>query len=256
MNRTLKKEVKWIFALCAATFSLLTVGCGKDSATMRTEEKPVASDTQKDRENYEAVLKQDVTVNGSKKVLEIVQNEKDVSDVVITVDGEEAELSRVSIGAGYVHAEGKAADVTGDGEEEIILLLGGGASGLPLEMQVLEQTDQGWKEIVFPDALWESDNRIVALDKHKNSLDIRVDATNSSKTLKLTKKQRGADAEIKYQICKLEGNQLFVQYDVYLEGNPEPAAAVLQEVVYDEKSGQFQYGKTKIDQTGSDLTKE
>lgn len=247
-ERGIKKDMKRMLAISAVVFlSLSTAGCGKESAEKSQGSKAQAVGVSESKKSYEVVFKKAITVDGDRKKLKIAQNTENVSDLVMKVDGEEVKLKRVSIGAGYVHAEGKAADVTGDGKEEMILLLHGGASGASLEIQVLGQTDKGWEEIALPDELWEDDNKVVVLDQQAKSLDIRVDATNTSKTIKLSPKQEGADAEIRYRGCKLKGNQIVIQNDVVLDGRPNPVATVSQEVVYDKESGKFQYGKTQID---------
>ncbi len=51
---------------------------------------------------------------------------------------------------GYAHSQANVSDLTGDGKEEIILVISGGASGAVQAVQVFEEIDGMWKEIVIP----------------------------------------------------------------------------------------------------------
>lgn len=258
MKTIFGKCVKMLMVMTLlAGISLQITGCGSDSGQVQNNKKKTAVSAEPEKtavsekatatpvpDRYEMIFKKNVKWEGISQKIEILQNPEDVRDLVIKIEDQEVALERISIDAGYAHTEVKMADLTGDRKKEIILLLHGGASATPLEMQVLEQRKDGWKEIALPEELWNEE--FVTLSQKKNMCAVSVKATGSRKKITLTEKQSDSTVELSYRICKLKGNRISVVYQIKTDSEPENLGEVIQELKYDKASRSFRCGKTKF----------
>jgi len=194
-------------------------------------------------EKYEETFAKAIQIDGKKEKVQVLQNSEDVTDMKIMVGDSEAEMERISIGAGYSMAQVKTHDYTGDGREEIILKLRGGASGTYQEIQVLTRDNGQWRELPFPAELWEDD--FVSFEKGEKKVKVMAAAAKAEEMV-----AGAADQEwgVRYRQCKIsKTHEISVVYEIYCGDDINNVIGqVKQTMRYDKKSMAFRYVETKI----------
>jgi hypothetical protein len=154
-------------------------------------------------------------------------------------------MDRISTDAGYSMTKIKTLDCTGDGKDEIVMILQGGASGAVNEIQVLTQKDDAWMEIPLPEELWEMD--FVTFDKKDEKVSVTVKATNTKKVLSFDSAQDGEDEfGIQYRLCKIKKNEIVIIYKVYRGELNNLIGKIEQKISFDKELNKFSYGETSF----------
>lgn len=198
--------------------------------------------------DYEEVYSKRIIVNGKKQKLVVSQNVKNVKDTRIALDGKNIKLKRVSIGAGYVHAQIKMLDVTGDGKKEIVMLLGGGAAGTLCDVQFFKEKNGIWSEITTPYLLWEDDDISVS-GKKSGNIEVKVNALNFVKSIKPEKmsdlvKVKKGDCFKGIRKCAVKKDRLEIRDDICIGTIGNKIGTLLRVLKYDKKKDTFKYVKT------------
>ena len=239
--------------LCCVSYT----GCGKENNNV-SQEKNIVKENEKEDSNssqekeevevenkYEETFSSDVEIDDSVKKIRIIQNANDVRDTKVFVEDSEVKMERISIDAGYSMTEIKTLDCTGDGEDEIIMILQGGASGAMNEIQVLTRKEDAWVEIPLPEELWEMD--FVTFDKENGKVFADVKETNTKKKLSLESAQVAEEEfGIQYRLCEIEKNQIVIKYEVYSGDINNLIGKIEQKISFDKESNKFSYGETSF----------
>ncbi len=178
--------------------------------TEAVEEKEDAEGTKREGK-YEICVDKKIQIGGSQERIRILRNEENAKDVKMTMGKAGVNLERVSVDAGYAQARVKVRDCTGDGKEDIVLMLYGGASGAYNEIQVLAKEKGKWKEVPFPEELWEED--FISFEKAGKKMKIGVTGTKEEKVI-----DDPSDDEwgVRTRICKIgKDGQVTIVYQVY-----------------------------------------
>ena len=252
MRKRVRRLNKWFLIILSGMF---LVGCGsKNSVDTDMENATVTPEitepaAEEDKPEYEDVFSETIQINGQEEEIKIVQNVQDVKDVIITVGNDNAVLDRVSIDAGYNMTQIKTLDCTGDGSDEIILFLQGGASGAWNEVQVFTENGDGWVELPLPSSLWESD--FVSFDRKNQKLFVEVGETNTRQKISVQTAEQDEDCGIRYRLCKInKKNEIVIHYEIYCGDLDNIVGQVKQTLHYDNTANAFVYGKTEFSLTG------
>lgn len=199
---------------------------------------------------YESICEKAINIGNSSQKLIISQNENDVTDTNITLNGKKVMLKRVAIGAGYAHPDIKLADVTGDGRKEIVMFLEGGASGVSCDIQIFGKTNGEWSEISTPDSLWEDNDVSISADREEN-LVVEVSAVDFRQQVCSKQDVPGKKLEgiVGIRKCKIENGKIQIGDDISIGTVGNKIGEVVQTLKYDKKNNQFIYDKIKYKST-------
>ena len=199
---------------------------------------------------YENICEKAINIGNSSQKLIISQNENDVTDTNITLNGKKVMLKRVAIGAGYAHPDIKLADVTGDGRKETVMFLEGGASGVSCDIQIFGKTNGEWSEISTPDSLWEDNDVSISADREKN-LVVEVSAVDFRQQVCSKQDVPGKKLEgiVGIRKCKIENGKIQIGDDISIGTVGNKIGEVVQTLKYDKKNNQFIYDKIKYKST-------
>lgn len=246
-------------ALSGAVMGVVLFGCGyKDSDV--SGEKKVTDETEATEEDeqkagedsknmageekeYELTFDKTIQIDGKKEKVQILQNPETVTDTKIMVGDSEAEMEKISIDVGYSMTQVKTHDYTGDGREEIILKLRGGASGAYQEIQVLTDDGGQWRELPFSDELWEDD--FVSFEKKGEKVKIMTAAAEAEEMVADATAQEWG---VRYRQCKISKSyEIAVVYEIYCGDDINNIVGqVRQTIDYDKETNAFQYNGTKF----------
>jgi len=265
-----KKSV--LLMVLGAVLGMMLFGCGhKDSKTAMESENKVAEEpgaTQTGEEDgkavetsesaeaekeedgsvesdgkgkYETYLDKKIEIDGSQESFRILRNSENAKDVKMMVGKTAVNLDRVSLGAGYSQVRVKVQDCTGDGRDDIVLILNGGASGAYNEVQILAEKEGKWKEVLFPEELWEED--CISFKKEGKGVKIAVSGTKEEK---LVADSSDDEWGRRYRTCKIGKNgQIIIAYHIYRgEDINNIVGKVKLTMRYDQAVKAFKVGKT------------
>jgi hypothetical protein len=221
-------------------------GCGRGDYSI-SQEKNAVKETEKAEveKEYEETFSDNFEIDNSMKKIRIVQNANDVQDTKVFVGNSEVKMDRISTDAGYSMTKIKTLDCTGDGKDEIVMILQGGASGAVNEIQVLTQKDDAWMEIPLPEELWDMD--FVTFDKKDEKVSVTVKATNTKKELSFDSAQDGEEEfGIQYRLCKMKKNEIVIIYKVYRGELNNLIGKIEQKISFDKEFNKFSYGETSF----------
>lgn len=255
----MRKNIIQKIAICVLSGTILIslAACGanqtetKKADTIRTDAIK-AKESQKADEavigsnktnSYEKIFEKSVSVDNKKKNILITQNVKDVKDTILKIENEKVALKRVSVDIGYTHCRVKAADVTGDGKEEIILFLRGGASGAVQDIQIFSKENNVWEEIETPDALWKDD--FVTFKINKKDEVIMVKATDTKLKIELGD-DHGKLLLRGLRDCAVKNGKIVITDDISCDNVGDVIGEVKQELRYSKAKKKFIFGNTAI----------
>lgn len=273
-GRSVDMRKKTLFMmLCGAALGVMLVGCGyKDSdSKMESEEKvadsseavqtaeeendkatetPVPTEAGEEQDGaeetkregkYEICIDKKIQIDGSQERFRILANPEKAYDVKMTVGEAGVELDRVSIDASSSVTKVKVRDCTGDGKEDIVLKLFGGASGAYNEIQILTKEKGKWKEVPFPRELWEDD--AISFEKEGKKMRIGVSGTKEEKVV-----SGSADDEwgVRTRTCKVgKDGEVTIVYGVRRGDDMNNIVGKIKLTMrYDKAAKAFKIGKT------------
>ncbi|MCI8337642.1 MAG: hypothetical protein HFH62_03010 [Lachnospiraceae bacterium] len=266
----MKKKI--VLSFLGAALGMMLVGCGfKDSdSKMDSEEKVTetsditqaakeddkvaetpeptedgeendGSEETKGEAKYEVCVDKKIQIDGSQERFRILINPDYAYDVKMTVGKAAVKLDRVSINSRSSTTRVKVRDCTGDGKDDIVLMLYGGASGAYNEIQVLAEEKGKWKEVPFPEELWEED--FISFKKASKKMKITVPGTKEEKVV-----NDASDDEwgTRYRLCKIgKDGQITIVYQVYRGDDINHIVGKVKLTMrYDRAAKAFKIGKT------------
>lgn len=227
-----------LLMLMGAALGMMLLGCGHKDSGVEGEEKvaempgatqaagedeaaetPVpteageedgSEETNKEGK-YDVVIDKKIQIDGRQERFRILANPDSVEDVKMTVGKDAVKLDRVSINSRSSAAtKVKVRDCTGDGKEDIVLVLHGGASAACNDLQVLAKEKKKWKEVPFPEELWEED--FISFERIGKKMKIGVPGTKEE----VIDDPSGDEWGTMYRLCKIgKDGQLSIVYLVY-----------------------------------------
>ena len=257
IKRIMRKN--WIkkITICAlaGAMTMSLAACGNDKTeTKKAEvsktdtsqetdktEKTTKTAGSEETATYEKVFSGIVLVNDKKKDILITQNTKDVKDTILKIEDQKVKLKRVSVDIGYTQCQAEAVDVTGDGKEEIVLYLHGGASGAAQDIQVFAKENDVWEEVATPAALWKDDFITFITKKEKTT--ILVTATDTKQTIELDQDKtimRGL------RNCVVKDGKIVITDNISCDTVGKVIATVRQNLKYNKSHQKFTFGNTAI----------
>lgn len=255
--------------LFGAVLGMMLFGCGHKDSDVEGEEKmtevpdatkavdeenqaaetPVpteageedGSEETKKEGKYETCVDKKIQIDGRQERFRILANPESANDVKMTVGKAGVKLERVSINSRSSTARVKVRDCTGDGKEDIVLMLYGGASGAYNEIQVIAKEKGKWKEAPFPEELWEDD--AISFDRQGKKMKIGVAGTKEEKVI-----DDSSDDEwgTRYRLCKIgKDGQITIVYQVYRGDDINHIVGKVKLTMrYDRAAKAFKIGKT------------
>lgn len=213
----------------------------KTDTSQKTDKVDKTTESNEKKDAYEKVFSGIVLVNDKKKDILITQNTKDVKDTIIKIEDQKVKLKRVSVDIGYAQCQAEAVDVTGDGKEEIVLYLHGGASGAAQDIQVFAKENDVWEEVATPAALWEDDFIIFTTKKEKTT--ILVTATDTKQTIEIDQ-----DKNIMRGLrnCVVKNGKIVITDNISCNVVGNVIATVRQNLKYNKSHQKFTFSNTAI----------
>lgn len=266
----MKKKI--VLSFLGAALGMMLVGCGfKDSdSKMDSEEKVTetsditqaakeddkvaetpeptedgeendGSEETKGEAKYEVCVDKKIQIDGSQERFRILINPDYAYDVKMTVGKAAVKLDRVSINSRSSTAKVKVQDCTGDGKDDIVLMLYGGASGAYNEIQVLANEKGKWREVPFPEELWEDD--AISFEKAGKKMKIGVTGSKEEKVIADSSEDEWG---VRTRICKVgKDGQITTVYGVYRGDDANNIVGEIKLTMrYDRAAKAFKIGKT------------
>lgn len=177
---------------------------------------------------YDEVYSDTLKVEGKDVSLKVSLNSKDCTDGLIQIDNQKLTINPdVAKTVGYAQGKGQAYDFTGDGKEEIALILSGGASGSVQAVQVFGNEGGTWKEIAIPSDVYSDIPGF--LKEQQNKLDIKMDSSL-----------------VYYRTISFENQKILVTYLVFADADTSVDAEICKELIYSSDKKEFVLGNTVV----------
>ena len=177
---------------------------------------------------YETVYDEAIVTNDCEIECKVLINTENMTDTKIVIDDQNITISKETVLAysdvGYVHCETFSEDLTGDGIQELILILHGGASGAVDAVHVFTLSYDSWKEI--PISLDYLNNEAI-LKEHSNRLDKVVD-------------------DVTYRKIEVKSNCIIIHYILYSETDEDSIGSIDQVMKYEDASQTFVMGDSSF----------
>lgn len=220
-----------VLMVLVAALGMMTFGCSQKASRVENREKAaetsdaIQAEEQKDDEaletsapaqtegtpEYEKYFDKKLPIDGQKKRFQILRNKNLANDVRMMVGKTEVALERVSVDVGYAQVRVKICDCTGDGRDDIVLILFGGAAGAYHEIQVLTRENGEWREVPFPANLWEEN--FLSIKKEGKYRKISVMDTKESKMVADASDEQWGTG---YRTCKAgKDGRVSILYQIY-----------------------------------------
>lgn len=233
MKKTFKFNKKWIFILSEIVFCMSLV-CGysnlanaqeySNSRTLNSLSNTYGSADKTYGEVYSDILK-----IGEKTVsFKILLNPEVYTDGIIQIDNQEIPINpELAETVGYAHGKATTYDFTNDGNEEIALVISGGASGAVQAVQVFANNDGKWNEINIPSNIYS--NIPMFFKKQLKKLDIKID-----------------DSIVYYRSFSFEKGNILITYHLFANSGTTPIVNIQKELFYSSDKKSFVLGDTWV----------
>lgn len=186
--------------------------------------------TQKDESNngYETVYSGMLDVEAKVVSVKLLLNPNDCKDGMVQIDGQSIIInSKLAETVGYGHANAQAYDFTGDGKEEISLIISGGASGSFQAVQVFGNKDGKWTEISIPSEVY---NQLPEFMKQQQKkMGIKKSASMNY-----------------YRTVSVRKNKILFTYQIFSESSSNIVGTIYKELVYSSDKNEFVLGDTQV----------
>ncbi len=177
---------------------------------------------------YEVVYSAELKIGEEKIPLEILLSPKESTDGAIKIGNQEIPISpELAKTVGYAHGEAKAYDFTGDGKEEIVLVISGGASGAIQAMQVFGNIDGKWDEIDIPSEIYSDAPKFVK--KQLNELDIKMD-----------------NSIVCYRTISFKKEKILIDYHLFADSGTTDIGTIQKELSYSSDKNRFVLGNDVV----------
>lgn len=181
-----------------------------------------------DEKNYDVVYSDTVMIKEKRTSIKIFLNPEMSTDGIIKIDNQEIPLNpELAKTVGYAHGKAKAYDFTGDGNEEIALVISGGASGAFQAIQVFGNTDEKWNEINIPSDIYR--NIPDFMKKQQKKLDIKMD-----------------DSLIYYRTISFKKEKILISYQILSNSDMNVIGEIRKELFYSSDKKEFVLGDTLV----------
>lgn len=242
MKRGLRLTRRLFFTLSGIVFCMLLVCgyCGKTSAKasqsnrnyINNENFKLHNATSNFDENvdsaYEVVYSVELKIEDEKIPLEILLSPKMCTDGVIKIGSQKIPVNPdLAKTVGYAHGEAKAYDFTGDGKEEIVLVISGGASGSVQAVQVFGNIDGKWNEINIPSDIYSDAPKFVK--KQLKELDIKMD-----------------DSIVYYRSVSFKKQKILIDYSLFADLGTTAIGTIQKELFYSSDKKRFVLGDALV----------
>ena len=178
--------------------------------------------------SYDVVYSETLKIGKKNVLVKIVLNNKDCTDGMIQIDNQDIAInSELAKTVGYAHVETKVYDFTGNGKEEIALVISGGASGAFQAVQVFGNTDGKWNELKIPSGIYSNLPKFVK--QQQEELGIKIE-----------------DSANYYRTVSFEGEKIFISYQILSETGMKVVGEVQKELSYCADKNQFVLGDTLV----------
>ena len=195
-----------------------------------------AHSDEKSDNGYETIYSDTVSIDEKDTSVKVLLNPKDCKDGTIQIDGQDITInSQLAEDVGYAHANVEAYDFTGDGKEEIALIISGGASGSFQAVQIFGNAKGVWTEINVPSEVYKQLPRFVVQQQKK--LGIIMDASMNY-----------------YRTVSIKEQKLFFTYQILSESGAKTVGTICQELVYSSDKNAFVLGDTKVTSNKCNVT--
>lgn len=177
---------------------------------------------------YEVVYSVELKIGEEQIPFEILLSSKECTDGTIKIGSQEIPInSQLAKTVGYAHGEAKAYDFTGDGKEEIVLVISGGASGAVQAVQVFGNIDGKWDEIDIPSDIYSDAPEFVK--KQLKELDIKMD-----------------DSIVYYRSVSFKKEKILIDYHIFSDSGTTAIGTIQKELIYSSDKKRFVLGDTLV----------
>lgn len=177
---------------------------------------------------YELVYSVELKIGEEQIPFDILLSSKECTDGVIKIGDQEIPVNpELAKTVGYAHGEAKTYDFTGDGKEEIVLVISEGASGAVQAVQVFGNIDGKWDEINVPSNIYSDAPKFVK--KQLKELDIKMD-----------------DSIVYYRSVSFKKEKILIDYRLFADSGTTAIGTIQKELIYSPDKKRFELGDTLV----------
>lgn len=238
MKKDLKLTGRLFFTLSGIVFCMFLI-CGYIDKTSAKENfgngnyvdnrdfrtfNYASNSNENDGNTYETVYSVELEIGEKKVPLEILLSSKECTDGAIKIGSQKIPINpELAKTVGYAHGEAKAYDFTGDGKDEIVLVISGGASGVIQAVQVFGNIDGKWDEINIPSDIYSDAPEFVK--KKLKELDIKVE-----------------ESIVYYRSVSFKKKKILIDYHLFADSGTTAIGIIQKELFYSSNKKRFVLG--------------
>lgn len=231
MKKDSKLTRRLVFAVSGIVFCMLLAFGYSDKTSAKENFKGfnfISSSNENIDNVYEVVYSVGLNIGEEQIPFEILLGSNECTDGEIKIGSQEIPInSELAKTVGYAHGEAKAYDLTGDGKEEIVLVISGGASGAVQAVQVFGNIDGKWDEIDIPSDIYSDAPKFVK--KQLKELDIKMD-----------------DSIVYYRSVSLIKEKILIDYRLFADSGTTAIGTIQKELMYSSDKKRFVLGDTLV----------